>query len=85
MFDFLVDTHWLVILLFASTVTHWGQQVFYLPSAISLSDSPVQIDGTIEMKRSKELARLYTVHFKMNENSTIATTANTLELSYQIV
>jgi hypothetical protein len=71
--------------LFASTVTHWGQQVFYLPSAIPVSESSVQINGTMEMKRTKELARLYTAHFKMNENSTIATTANTLELSYQIV
>jgi len=42
--------------------THWGQQAFYFPSAIPIqSNGKVKIDGTMEMIRSKENARLYNV------------------------
>ncbi|KAL7491688.1 hypothetical protein ACHAWT_001098 [Skeletonema menzelii] len=45
--------------------THWGQQAFYFPSAIPIQrNSKVKIDGTMEMYRSKENARLYNVKFR---------------------
>jgi len=45
--------------------THWGQQVFYFPSAIPIQrNSKVKIDGTMEMLRSKINARLYNVKFQ---------------------
>lgn len=60
--------------------THWGQQVFYLPSTIPLDDNQaIQMKGKMKMIRSAEFARLYNVHFYLNE-----TTANPVELTYQI-
>lgn len=45
--------------------THWGQQVFHLPSAIPLlPDQTTSIVGTMEMMRTKESARLYNVRFR---------------------
>jgi hypothetical protein len=45
--------------------THWGQQVFHLPSAIPLlADQTTRIQGTLEMMRTKESARLYNVRFR---------------------
>mmetsp|Transcript_2638 Transcript_2638/g.3900 ORF Transcript_2638/g.3900 Transcript_2638/m.3900 type:complete len:463 (-) Transcript_2638:3112-4500(-) len=42
--------------------THWGQQAFYFASAIPIqSNGKVKIDGTMEMIRSKDNARLYNV------------------------
>ena len=62
-------------------VTHWGQQVFYLPKAIPLrGDAAIQIKGSMEMVRTKENARMYTVHFRLNELA-----ANPIDLVYQIV
>ena len=47
------------------TDTHWGQQVFHLPSAIPLlPDQTTSIVGTMEMMRTKESARLYNVRFR---------------------
>jgi len=61
-------------------ITHWGQQVFYLQSAIPLSgDAAIQINGTMEMIRAKESARQYTVHFHLNK-----TTDKPIEIVYQI-
>lgn len=65
----------------ANGVTHWGQQVFYLPKAIPLrGDAAIQIKGSMEMIRAKENARMYTVHFRLNELA-----ANPIDLVYQIV
>ena len=45
--------------------THWGQQVFDLPSAIPLlADQTTRLNGTLEMMRTKESARLYNVRFR---------------------
>eukprot|EP00571_Detonula_confervacea_P007721 CAMPEP_0172325624 /NCGR_PEP_ID=MMETSP1058-20130122/54463_1 /TAXON_ID=83371 /ORGANISM="Detonula confervacea, Strain CCMP 353" /LENGTH=494 /DNA_ID=CAMNT_0013042215 /DNA_START=200 /DNA_END=1685 /DNA_ORIENTATION=- len=45
--------------------THWGQQVFHLPSAIPLlADQTTRVNGTLEMMRTKESARLYNVRFR---------------------
>lgn len=45
--------------------THWGQQVFHLPSAIPLlADQTTRIQGTLEMMRTKESTRLYNVRFR---------------------
>jgi protein arginine N-methyltransferase 1 len=45
--------------------THWGQQVFHLPSAIPLlADQSTRINGTMEMMRTKESARLYNTRFR---------------------
>lgn len=45
--------------------THWGQQAFYFSSAIPIqSNGKVKLDGTMEMIRSKENARLYEVKFR---------------------
>jgi len=45
--------------------THWGQQVFHLPSAIPLlADQTTRLNGTLEMMRTKESARLYNVRFR---------------------
>lgn len=45
--------------------THWGQQVFHLPSAIPLlPDQTTRIVGSLEMMRTKESARLYNVRFQ---------------------
>jgi hypothetical protein len=47
--------------------THWGQQVFHLPAAIPvLSEQTTRIQGTMEMMRTKESARLYNVRFRFN-------------------
>jgi len=64
-------------------VTHWGQQVFYLPTTIPLSKGETkQINGTMEMVRSKEYSRLYNVQFQMIEDDD---TKQQVELTYQIV
>lgn len=76
-------------------MTHWGQQVFYLPSTIPLlADQTTQINGTIEMIRSKESARLYNVRFLYttsrrmtgvdNEKGTSLMNGDLVELVYQI-
>ncbi|KAL7529561.1 hypothetical protein ACHAXR_003029, partial [Thalassiosira sp. AJA248-18] len=45
--------------------THWGQQVFHLPSAIPLlADQTTRLNGTMEMMRTKESARLYNVRYR---------------------
>lgn len=45
--------------------THWGQQVFYLLSAIPLlQGETTKIVGTLEMTRTKENARLYNCRIK---------------------
>ena len=45
--------------------THWGQQVFHLPSAIPLlADQTTRLEGTLEMHRQKESARLYNCRFR---------------------
>lgn len=45
--------------------THWGQQVFHLPSAIPLlANQTTRMHGTLEMMRTKESARLYNVRFR---------------------
>jgi hypothetical protein len=45
--------------------THWGHQVFYFTSAIPIqSNDKVTLDGTMEMIRSKQSARLYNVKFQ---------------------
>ena len=45
--------------------THRGQQVFHLPSAIPLlADQTTRVNGTLEMMRTKESARLYNVRFR---------------------
>jgi len=45
--------------------THWGQQVFHLPSAIPLlADETTRLEGTLEMHRTKESARLYNCRFR---------------------
>ncbi|KAL7541904.1 hypothetical protein ACHAWF_007052 [Thalassiosira exigua] len=45
--------------------THWGQQVFHLPSAIPLlAGQTTRIRGAMEMARTKESARLYNVRFQ---------------------
>jgi len=44
--------------------THWGQQVFHFPSAIPLiPNQTTRLNGTLEMMRSKESARLYNVRY----------------------
>ena len=64
------------------SVTHWGQQMFYLPSTIPLTDSSdIQINGKMEMIRSKEYSRLYNVRFHLNQS----TGGDPIELTYQIV
>ena len=51
---------------FSSSIdTHWGQQVFHLPSAIPLlADQTTRMNGTLEMMRQKDSARLYNCRFK---------------------
>jgi len=45
--------------------THWGHQVFYFTPAIPIqSNDKVTLDGTMEMIRSKQSARLYNVKFQ---------------------
>eukprot|EP00986_Skeletonema_menzelii_P010537 scaffold5150_cov133-Skeletonema_menzelii.AAC.11 len=49
--------------------THWGQQVFHLPSAIPLlADQTTRIQGTLEMMRTKDSARLYNVRFRFSSS-----------------
>lgn len=49
--------------------THWGQQVFHLPSAIPLlADQTTRLDGTMEMMRTKESARLYNIRFRFTSS-----------------
>eukprot|EP00984_Skeletonema_dohrnii_P023544 scaffold12634_cov196-Skeletonema_dohrnii-CCMP3373.AAC.1 len=53
--------------------THWGQQAFYFASAIPVqSNGKVKIDGTMEMIRSKENARLYNVKLQYTIGATAA-------------
>ena len=63
-------------------VTHWGQQVFYLPSAMPLSmDKKIEIIGSVEITRAKEYARLYNVHLSLNQTVSL----EEVQLVYQIV
>ena len=49
--------------------THWGQQTFYLLSSIPLLKGEVtRLEGTIEMMRTKENARLYNCRFKFQNS-----------------
>mmetsp|Transcript_16819 Transcript_16819/g.28583 ORF Transcript_16819/g.28583 Transcript_16819/m.28583 type:complete len:554 (+) Transcript_16819:114-1775(+) len=49
--------------------THWGQQVFHLPSAIPLlADQTTRIQGTLEMMRTKDSARLYNVRLRFSSS-----------------
>mmetsp|Transcript_27834 Transcript_27834/g.41545 ORF Transcript_27834/g.41545 Transcript_27834/m.41545 type:complete len:463 (-) Transcript_27834:267-1655(-) len=53
--------------------THWGQQAFYFTSAIPIqSNGKVKINGTMEMIRSKENARLYNVKLQYTIGATAA-------------
>jgi protein arginine N-methyltransferase 1 len=71
--------------------THWGQQVFYLRTPIVLmSGERTTIDGSIEMMRSKDNARLYNVKVKhgskrFNKNSGVCMNENKdVETVYQM-
>eukprot|EP00804_Cyclotella_cryptica_P026079 CCRYP_013940-RA/>CCRYP_013940-RA protein AED:0.07 eAED:0.07 QI:171/1/1/1/1/1/3/396/500 len=74
--------------------THWGQQVFHLPAAIPvLADQTTRIQGTMEMMRTKESARLYNVRYRFTSSRRKAGTAKDegilmkgepMELVYQI-
>jgi hypothetical protein len=77
------------------TDTHWGQQVFHLPSAIPLlPDQTTRIAGTLEMMRTKDSARLYNVRFRFVSSrrktedgggeGTVLMTGKEEELVYQI-
>lgn len=45
--------------------THWGQQVFHLPSPLPLlAGQTTRLQGTLEMTRTEESARLYNVRFR---------------------
>ena len=76
------------------TDTHWGQQVFHLPSAIPLlADQTTRIDGTMEMMRTKESARLYNTRFRFvssrrktgtDKEGGVLMKGKTEELVYQI-
>jgi len=49
--------------------THWGLQVFHLPSAIPLlADQTTRIQGTLEMMRTKDSARLYNVRLRFSSS-----------------
>eukprot|EP00984_Skeletonema_dohrnii_P009954 scaffold3836_cov87-Skeletonema_dohrnii-CCMP3373.AAC.3 len=49
--------------------THWGQQVFHLPSAIPLlANQTTRIQGTLEMMRTKDSARLYNVCLRFSSS-----------------
>jgi protein arginine N-methyltransferase 1 len=49
--------------------THWGQQVFYLLSSLPLLKGEVtRLEGSIEMMRTKENARLYNCRFKLQNS-----------------
>ncbi|GMI02953.1 hypothetical protein TrLO_g8761 [Triparma laevis f. longispina] len=71
--------------------THWGQQVFYFKSPIMLlSGEKTEIEGNIEMMRSKDNARLYNVKVthesrRMNKTSGVVMNKNPkLEQVYQM-
>eukprot|EP00569_Conticribra_weissflogii_P005892 CAMPEP_0171345122 /NCGR_PEP_ID=MMETSP0878-20121228/20895_1 /TAXON_ID=67004 /ORGANISM="Thalassiosira weissflogii, Strain CCMP1336" /LENGTH=454 /DNA_ID=CAMNT_0011848467 /DNA_START=384 /DNA_END=1748 /DNA_ORIENTATION=- len=74
--------------------THWGQQVFHLPSAIPiLAEQTTRIQGTLEMMRTKESARLYNCRFRFNaarrmtgveKEGAVLMQGETAELVYQI-
>ena len=74
--------------------THWGQQVFHLPSAIPLlADQTTRIQGTLEMMRTKESARLYNVRLRystsrrktgVDKDGTVLMKGEPAELVYQI-
>ncbi len=54
---------------------------FYFPSRIKVpSGGGVKINGSMEMKRAKQNARLYNVHF----NYTVGDDADEVEAVYQI-
>ncbi|KAL7540134.1 hypothetical protein ACHAWF_006602 [Thalassiosira exigua] len=62
-------------------VTHWGQQVFYLPSNFPLiQGKDNKVNGRMELVRKKESARLYNFILRF-----IETTPNPVELAYEIV
>ena len=70
------------LLSFSSPIdTHWGQMAFYFPSPIKVpSGGGVKINGSMEMKRAKQNARLYNVHF----NYTVGDNGDEVEAVYQI-
>jgi len=51
--------------------THWGQQVFYFQSGIPLlRGQTTHLQGTLEMSRTKENARLYNCRIKFSSSRT---------------
>ncbi|CAB9513596.1 arginine N-methyltransferase 1 [Seminavis robusta] len=49
--------------------THWGQQTFYLLSPLPLLKGEItRLEGSIEMTRTKENARLYNCKFKIQNS-----------------
>lgn len=49
--------------------THWGQQTFYLLSSLPLLKGEItRLEGSIEMMRTKENARLYNCKFKLQSS-----------------
>ena len=54
--------------------------VFYFPSRIKVPSGGVKINVSMEMKRAKQNARLYNVHF----NYTVGDDADEVEAVYQI-
>ena len=49
--------------------THWGQQTFYLISSLpTISGEITRLEGSIEMMRTKENARLYNCKFKLQNS-----------------
>lgn len=49
--------------------THWGQQTFYLLSSIPLLKGEItRLEGSIEMMRTKENARLYNCKFQFQNS-----------------
>ena len=73
--------------------THWGQQVFHLPAAIPvLSEQTTHIQGTMEMMRTKESARLYNVRYRFTtsrkksgaDGGAVLMKGEPMELVYQI-
>jgi protein arginine N-methyltransferase 1 len=65
-----------------SGYTHWGQQVFYLPSNIPLlKGQTTRLKGTIEMTRTKENARLYNCRMKFESSRFNHDDPNSLPLS----
>jgi len=73
--------------------THWGQQVFHLPSPLPLlAGQTTRMNGTLEMMRTKESARLYNVRLRYetsrrktgSEKDEVMMKGKTEEFVYQI-